>query len=133
MLVDGTSIGTFEGIPMSRPATSLVALACCCAGSPAGPATEVVAEATLAWSGAGRAGTLPPALAAWQVAAPAFADTGGVAGWPTSVVAEQFHPAAEEGAGTTTTPAMVRAMRGSVQSGRTSMSLGSDRPSEDGA
>jgi hypothetical protein len=87
MLVDGTLIGTFEGIPMPSPATSLVALACCCAGSPAGP---------------------------------------------TSVVAEQFHPAAAAGSGTTTTPAMVRAMRDSEQSGRTSISQGSDRRSEGG-
>ena len=42
-------------------------------------------------------------------------------GWPVRTLAEQFQPAAEAEDGTTTQPAMAKAITDSVWSGRTSI------------
>jgi hypothetical protein len=104
MLVGATSSGTSAGVPMRRPETSLVALATCSLGMPAGPSSDVRADTAVAASGAGKSGRWPPALAPLHVLAPAFAASWGTAGWPTSAAAEQFQPSTPAGAATAGAP-----------------------------
>jgi hypothetical protein len=78
--VVGIGIGASAGTSSVRLTTSPVAPAVCWPGWPAGPSSAVRADMTLACSGMGSAGRLPPELAALHVAAPTLAVTGAPAG-----------------------------------------------------
>jgi hypothetical protein len=127
-IVVGTLIGTFDGMPMSRVDSCAVAMARWAAGSAAGPSSVVLADAAPACSGLGRAGAVPPALAATHMAPAEFAVRGAPVGWPVRTLAAQFHPAAEAEEGSATPAATIAARASTDVRSQQTMSLASDRP-----